>query len=301
MAFTQLMIRAETGRFAGHSPVAWIHTDLRSNGVEPSSLKCHEPDLRVLVLRDPFERLLSGYDMMAREALAPMHRRLPKAALPLLGIIGPQEGRSKTPTPAQFARFVLQTADYTSRTPSWPVRMLSHLMPFTSLWHRQQQNCALQPPESFDMVLRLEEQPRWYSTFLRRLNLTRAAMDPRWSQKRGAAQGCWWAPHGVNCSEVLRFSDSARDNATTRSSENSPRACMLMHADPARSKRQKGAASDANPNPGSVYRPRSGLTGGCERLGDFYADAKVRAAAARLLQGDLDHWAFQQPSRFWVR
>ena len=161
MAFTQLMIRAETGRFAGHSPVAWVHTDLRSNGVEPSSLNCHEPDLRVLVLRDPFERLLSGYDMMAREALAPMHRRLPKAALPLLGIIGPQEGRRKTPTPAQFARFVLQTADYTSRTPSWPVRMLSHLMPFTSLWHRQQQNCALQPPESFDMVLRLEEQPRW--------------------------------------------------------------------------------------------------------------------------------------------
>ena len=239
----------------------------------------------MLVLRDPFERLLSGYDMMAREALAPMHRSLPKAALPLLGIIGPQEGRSKTPTPAQFARFVLQTADYTSRTPSWPERMLGHLMPFTSLWHRQQQNCALQPPESFDMVLRLEEQSRWYSTFLRRLNLTAAAMDPRWSKKRGAAHGCWWAPHGVSCSEVLRFSDSARDNATPRSSEDSSRACMLMHAN----------ASDANPV--RVYRPRSGLTGGCERLRDFYADAKVRAAATRLLQGDLDHWAFQQPSR----
>ena len=282
------MIRAETGRFAGHSPVAWVHTDLRSNGVEPSSLNCHEPDLRVLVLRDPFERLLSGYDMMAREALAPMHRRLPKAALPLLGIIGPQEGRRKTPTPAQFARFVLQTADYTSRTPSWPVRMLSHLMPFTSLWHRQQQNCALQPPESFDMVLRLEEQSRWYSTFLRRLNLTAAAMDPKWSRKRGAADGCWWAPHGVNCSGVLRFSDSARDSPTARSSEDSPRACMhkLMHAH----------ARDANPV--RVYKPRSGLTGGCERLRDFYADAKVRAAATRLLQGDLDHWAFQQPSRF---
>ena len=38
MSFKQLMIRAETGRFAGHSPVAWVHTDLRSNGVEPSSL-----------------------------------------------------------------------------------------------------------------------------------------------------------------------------------------------------------------------------------------------------------------------
>ena len=47
---------------------------------------------------------------------------------------------------------------------SWPERMLGHLMPFTSLWHRQQQNCALQPPESFDMVLRLEEQPRFSST-----------------------------------------------------------------------------------------------------------------------------------------
>ena len=275
MSFKQLMIRAETGHFAKHYPVAWLTSDLYWNGVNISSLTCDKPDVRVLVLRDPFERLLSGYDMMAREALAQStYPKLTERFLPLLGISGPREDSSTIPTPAQFARFVLQTADYTSRTPSWPVRMLSHLMPFTSLWHRQQQNCALQPPESFDMVLRLEEQPRWYSTFLRRLNLTRAAMDPRWSQKRGAAQGCWWAPHGVNCSEVLRFSDSARDNATTRSSENSPRACMLMHADPARSKRQKGAASDANPNPGSVYRPRSGLTGGCERLGDFYADAR---------------------------
>ena len=290
MSFKQLMIRAETGHFAKHYPVAWLTSDLYWNGVNISSLTCDKPDVRVLVLRDPFERLLSGYDMMAREALAPKHPKgiLTKAALPLLGIIGPREDNSTTPTPAQFARFVLQTADYTSRTPSWPERMLLHLMPFTSLWHRQQHNCALQPPESFDMVLRLEEQSRWYSTFLRRLNLTAAAMDPKWSRKRGAADGCWWAPHGVNCSGVLRFSDSARDNPTARSSEDSPRACMhkLMHAH----------TRDANPV--RVYKPRSGLTGGCERLRDFYADAKVRAAATRLLQGDLDHWAFQQPSRF---
>ena len=289
MSFKQLMIRAETGRFARHFPIAHLLTDLRSNGVNISSLICHKPDVRVLVLRDPFERLLSGYDMMAREALAQStYPKLTERFLPLLGIIGPREDSSTIPTPAQFARFVLQTADYTSRTPSWPARMLAHLMPFTSLWHRQQHNCALQPPESFDMVLRLEEQSRWYSTFLRRLNLTAAAMDPKWSRKRGAADGCWWAPHGVNCSGVLRFSDSARDNPTARSSEDSPRACMhkLMHAH----------ARDANPV--RVYKPRSGLTGGCERLRDFYADAKVRAAATRLLQGDLDHWAFQQPSRF---
>ena len=189
---------------------------------------------------------------------------------------------------------MLQTANFTSRTPRWPERMLEHLLPFTSLWQRQRQNCALLPPARFDMVLLLDQQTRWYSTFLRRLNLTAAAMDHRWSQKRGAAQGCWWAPHGVSCSEVLQLSNAARDDPAARSSENAPRACMIsMPAETSRSELPEEPAR----SPGLVYRPRSGLTGGCERLRAFYSDAKVRAAATRFLQGDLDHWAMQQPSR----
>ena len=286
MTFKALLVRSESGRLPKHFPLTWLHSDLAARGINESSLACGEPTVRVLVVRDPFERLLSGYNMMAKEALAGKIFSSMSSAKPLLGL-----GNNRSIGPDSFARFLEQTSDYTNSTPRWPERILEHLLPFTSLYWRLKSNCALQPKERFGMVLRLEEQPRWYSTFLRRLNLTAAASDPRWSTARSAAKGCWWSPPGVPCSEVLARSDATASGLSpTRSLsafEYSPMDCAL-------------SASHESESHGftSAYRQRSQAERGssCERLGVFYARAEVRDNALRFLRGDLGFWAFQQPS-----
>jgi hypothetical protein len=221
----QLLIRHITGRFAKHFPVAWLSNDLTRNGVELHNLSCgalcgpmpsckHSAGgkmskagcrharrprptnlsvTRLLIVRDPYARLLSGFLFALASHDPRAHPRSRKLIHPVLGNLSQFNA-----TPASFAEFLRLFRQ------AQPPRYLHsdflehHLLPLTkfrlsSIGNKFGQShvsggrpCWQLPagvaygPPYFDRVLKLEQMEEWYPGFVEELGLREAALDPKW-------------------------------------------------------------------------------------------------------------------------
>lgn len=276
-AFTQLLFRHSTGQFAQHAPVPWIHQDSQAANFPYANFVCERLGvrpvdarnetywmpmgsrlIRLLILRDPYERLLSGYLHMVRALAGWNWTKSIKARALLLS----PNATSAVATAATFAHFTwqLRGVNATVRTPHWHPFLLEHLLPLTSEWHRARHSCHTRPAAAFDRVLRLDEQAEWYASFVRDLNLSDAAQDTRWRAEQGTSIGCWWSPPGVACADALNVD---------RSHTNHLAACSAQ------------SASDAG------VEQVEHLNGACAKTSSFYSSAATRAAATQFLKDDL--------------
>ena len=226
--------------------------------------------VRVLVLRDPFERLLSGYLFMVK-LLATWDWSSSKNARSLLLAAN---DTSPTASIRSFAAFLARVSkiDVTSGAASpWHPVLNNHLLPLTSAWHREHNACHLLPRSHFDYVLRLESQLAWYPSFVRELNLTSAAQDPRWRDVQGVSNGCWWTAPGVPCANAL-----IERNASSKTNT-APGRCSAQAA-------------------ANVSKVVGHVTGACAKVAAFYESDASREAAHKYLEHDLAFWPFREQS-----
>ena len=261
--WSQLAIRQITGRFAGHYPEPMVNTDMRRGGV--SMLPCrHHPKVRdgrlvrLMVVRNPYERLLSGY--------------LDKIA---------GHGSAFSATPASFFNFTLLLRADDPRRPLWlpgapsifghAVNATSgyahdHLAPITSMsktgfscheelfkiYHRN--GSAIHDAYR---VVRLEEMEQWYPPLVKELGIRDTVLDPKWPP-----DGCYWKPPwAVTCADGL---DQSAGNHTHSVQNTSKHSTVDKHR-----------------------------TGSASKLAEFYPTQEMINHVTAYVQGDLD--AFNYP------
>ena len=257
--WSQLAIRQLTGRFAGHYPEPYVNTDMRRGGV--TMLPCrHHPNVtkgnlvRLMVVRNPYERLLSGY---------------------LDKIVG--HGSIFNATPESFSRFTSLLRAEDPQRPLWlpgapPIFAMrpnatnghahDHFAPITSM-SKTGFSCHEELYKTFKRngsaireayrVVRLEEMERWYPELVKELDIRATVLDPKWPP-----DGCYWKPSwATTCAEGLdgRF-DAAAHN------------------------RSKAVVVEKH------------RTGSASKLAEFYPTQEVIDQVTAFAQGDLDAFGY---------
>ena len=212
--WSQLAIRQITGRFAKHYPEPQVNTDLMRTNLPCRSHPKVTHLLRLMIVRNPYERLLSGF---------------------LDKMVG--RGSDFHATPGSFANFTALLRASDPRRPLWlpgaPTHMRAngatsgyahdHLAPITSM-SKTGFSCHEQLYQSFHRngtairekyrVVRLEEMERWYPPLVEELDIRQTVLDPKWPP-----DGCYWKPQwAATCADGLDPAAAARaeHNATVR-------------------------------------------------------------------------------------
>ena len=260
--WSQLAVRQITGRFAGHYPEPYVNTDMRRGGV--TMLPCrHHPNVtkgnlvRLMVVRNPYERLLSGY---------------------LDKIVG--HGSSFHATPDSFFNFTLLLHADDPRRPLWLPGAPSifamrpnattghahdHFAPITSM-SKTGFSCHEELYTTFKRngsaireayrVVRLEEMERWYPALVKELDIRATVLDPKWPP-----DGCYWKPpSAAACADGLDQLAGAR----------------LAH------------------NTNTAGGGEKHRTGSAGKLAEFYPTQEVINQVTAFVRGDLD--AFDYPN-----
>lgn len=206
-----------------------------------------------MLLRNPYERLLSGYlDVVARQSHhhgpLRMARSLEPACTPqCCGRVGCP--RKFNATPAGFAEFVRELVELTRANRSigngWANM---HLRPIAM------SNCQKLAERTKRVVqLKLELQEYWYDRFLSRIGAQAAARDGRWPS------GCFWRNPAVA---------AVNGSGTCGSSRSVAGAACHGHASCS-----------------------SGRSGSCSKMAAFYSE-ETAALVTEYSQADLDRYDY---------
>lgn len=163
--------------------------------------------LSALIVRSPYERLLSAYlgqvaaplDGHPRDSSAPSQLQLSFAPGDKMGnsLYGQWQA-----TPEGFADFVRKLTKRSEEgKPIGNVFAVDHLAPIIAL-SSHPRNCLAHssgraPLAARYVVLKLELQSEWYASWVREAGLERYVVDTRWPN------GCWWRPPNRTCAESL--------------------------------------------------------------------------------------------------
>ena len=257
--WSQLAIRQLTGRFAGHYPEPYVNTDMRRGGVTMFPCR-HHPNVtrgnlvRLMVVRNPYERLLSGY---------------------LDKIVG--HGSIFNATPESFFSFTSLLRAEDPRRPLWlpgapPIFAMrpnatnghahDHFAPITSM-SKTGFSCHEELYKTFKRngsaireayrVVRLEEMEQWYPELVKELDIRATVLDPKWPP-----DGCYWKPSwATTCAEGL-------DGQFDAAAHNRSKAVVVE-------KHRTGSGS---------------------KLAEFYPTQEVIDQVTAFAQGDLDAFGY---------
>ena len=259
--WSQLAVRQITGRFAGHYPEPYVNTDMRRGGV--TMLPCrHHPDVtkgnlvRLMVVRNPYERLLSGYlDKLVGHGS--IFNATPGSFFSFTSLLRAEDPRRPLWLPGAPSIFAMRPNATTGHAHD-------HFAPITSM-SKTGFSCHEELYKTFKRngsaireayrVVRLEEMEWWYPELVKELDIRTTVLDPKWPP-----DGCYWKPSwATTCVDGLdgQF-DAARSAHNTSST-------------------------------GVVEKHR---TGSGSKLAEFYPTQEIIDQVTAFAQGDLDAFGY---------
>lgn len=276
-AWLQLCVPAKCGN-QWWLNVLFAHDRLRQSRNLPCTVRGPFSRVeRVLLVRNPYERLLSAYF----EQVTRWTQNSPHMQGLVFGYTHPVHCRAHCellwqPTPADFDRFTRRLVANGNNSTGW-VFSNDHLL---YLQHPLMPRGCVTPAfrnhsnvHDFYRVLKLEEQATWYPGLMRRLGLVAAVNDSRsWG-----ADGCAWKPQGGTCQDALQEHQPGRARAAEE------RACV-------RDGRETVSGQSAATLGGNQ---KAHSTGACAKLREFYTP-ELAALVTEWARADLV--AFDYPA-----